>query len=262
MKRLICWLLFITVAVIFFISSSALIYICYTYRTAAAEYEQLSDSAVRILPVVPDDGHSAVADDIEAEESRNGYLDQKLQIDFGILKQINPDILAWLDIPGTSVSYPVVRGVDNTYYLDRGIRGQESSSGAIFMDVRNQPDLSDDNIIIYGHNMKNGSMFGQLRKFREKVFYENHPYIDLYLPDGVFRYAIYACYEESAEIGKFAVAFEDSAAQAEWMDEGVRKSACDTGIRPAAGQQTVMLATCTGTGYSHRLVVLAVRLGE
>ena len=259
MKRQTYWLLFLAAAVIFLISSSALMDICYGYRTAAAEYGRLSDSAVRILPAVPDDGHSA-ADNIEAEERRNGHLDQELQIDFGILKQENPDILAWLDIPGTSVSYPVVQGMDNSYYLDRGIRGKKSSSGAIFMDARNQPDLSDDNIIIYGHNMKNGSMFGRLRQFKDKDFYEKHPYIDLYFPEGTFRYAVYACYEEAAEIGKFTVVFEDGAAQAEWMAEGVRRSVCDTGVRPAAGRQTLMLATCTGTGYSHRLVVLAVRV--
>ena len=86
-----------------------------------------------------------------------------IQIDWPALKMLNPDITAWLLIPALSLSYPVVQGEDNAYYLHRSFQREGSYAGCIFLDTRNSPDFQDPFTLIYGHNMRDGSMFGSLR---------------------------------------------------------------------------------------------------
>lgn len=86
----------------------------------------------------------------EPDAEPDGYL----KIDFEGLQAVNPDVIAWIDIPGLSISYPVVQGTDNAYYLHHLFTGEYNSSGSIFADWHNQPDFADPNTIVYGHNMK------------------------------------------------------------------------------------------------------------
>ena len=83
-------------------------------------------------------------------------------VDFSLLKQENEDIVGWIYCEGTPISYPVVQSGDNQYYLHRLINGEYNIAGSIFMDYRNNAELEDNNTIIYGHNMKNNTMFGYL----------------------------------------------------------------------------------------------------
>ena len=95
-------------------------------------------------------------------------------MDFAPLQAINPDIVAWLRIPGV-LEYPVVRGEDNSYYLNHTVQKTYNIAGSIFLDYRNERDFSDSKNIIYGHNMKDGSMFGALRPIWIRSFLENRP---------------------------------------------------------------------------------------
>ena len=88
------------------------------------------------------------------------------------LRQINPDIRAWLTVDNTGIDYPVVQGADNLYYMSRDVFGESSLAGSIFLDSRNSPDLSDRYFIIYGHHMEKGLMFGDLDKFLDPAFFE------------------------------------------------------------------------------------------
>mgnify|MGYP002465836722 CR=1 FL=1 len=88
----------------------------------------------------------------------------ELQIDFAELIRTNPDFRGWLYFPALDISYPVVQGKDNAYYLHHLFSGESNINGSIFVDCHNQPDFTDQNTIVYGHNMKNGSMFGTLDK--------------------------------------------------------------------------------------------------
>ena len=134
----------------------------------------------------PEDTPEEETDEPEAEPS--GYL----QIDFAGLQAVNPDVIAWIDIPGLSVSYPVVQGEDNSYYLHHLFTGEYNSSGSIFADCHNQPDFTDQNTIIYGHNMKNGSMFGTLSHYQDQVLWEENPYFYLYVPGKVLMPGMWA----------------------------------------------------------------------
>ena len=132
----------------------------------------------------------AVPGETPEEVAEQGFL----QVDFNKLEEINPDVIAWIEIPGLEISYPVVQGRDNDYYLHHLITGENHKSGSIFMDFHNQEDLSDRNSIIYGHNMKDGSMFGTLDQYQSQALYRNYPYFYMYVTGYIYEYQIFSCY--------------------------------------------------------------------
>ncbi|MUU12894.1 MAG: class B sortase [Oscillibacter sp.] len=97
------------------------------------------------------------------------------EVDFTALAAVNPDVTAWLYGPDTGISYPVVQGTDNDYYLDHLLDGTANSAGCLFVDTSCRPDFSGRNTVIYGHRMKNGTMFAALGNYQEQVYYDAHP---------------------------------------------------------------------------------------
>lgn len=266
-------LLFIMVLAIFLFSSGFLVRTIYGYRKAEGEYEKIAYEAVKVIPGVLDEtladsggsgqnAGSAGLEEGDGAAAGNVDLNRTLVIDFDSLKKKNPQILAWVDIPGTGISYPVVQTQDNEFYISHGINGQKSSSGAIFMDYRNKPDLSDANTILFGHNMRNGSMFAGLRQFKSQSYRNSRPYVDLYFPDGRVRFEIYSCYEESASGENFPTLFTGESDRNAFLSAAAARSLYKTDVVPEASAHTLMLATCTGKGYSHRLVVHAAQIEE
>lgn len=282
MKKKTWKLLFIMVLAIFLFSSGFLVKTIYGYRKAEGEYDKIAYEAVKVIPGVLDEaladsggsGQSAgFADTTEnGSQSGNGNnggnleqpvdLNRMLSIDFDYLKKKNPDIIAWLDIPGTGISYPVAKTGDNDFYISHGIYGQKSGSGAVFMDYRNKMDLTDSNTILFGHNMRNGSMFAGLRQFKSRSYRNSRPYVDLYFPEGRVRFEIYSCYEESASGENFPTLFTGEDDRNAFLSAAAARSLYKTEVDPEESGHTLMLATCTGKGYSHRLVVHAAQIEE
>lgn len=160
------------------------------YGKAAREYEELQEYV--------DDSLKKEREETEDEE---GEKPQKASIDFQALKEINPDIVAWIRVPEL-FDYPVVQGEDNQYYLSHTFRKESNIAGSIFLDYRNSRDFTDSKNIIYGHNMKDGSMFHVLRKFQDMDFYNKHREILLYLPDGSTQIYKIVGYEEVKATGE------------------------------------------------------------
>ncbi len=271
MKKKTWKLLFIMVLTVFLFSSGFLVKTIYGYRKAEGEYEKIADEAVKVIPGVLDEtladsGGSGQNAGSVGKEGTDGAVTDKvdlnrtLVIDFDSLKKKNPQILAWVDIPGTGISYPVAQTQDNEFYITHGIYGQKSSSGAVFMDYRNKSDLSDSNTILFGHNMRNGSMFAGLRQFKSQSYRNSRPYVDLYFPDRKVRFEIYSCYEETASGDNFPTSFAGESDREAFISAVLSRSLYTTGIVPDEDSHTLMLSTCTGKGYSHRLVVHAVEL--
>ena len=115
----------------------------------------------------------------ESEGDENS--DVATTIDFEELQKINPDIVAWIRIEGLGIDYPVVQGEDNEHYLHYTFRGEANVAGSIFLDYRNKADFSDSKIILYGHNMKNGTMFGSLKKYQDESVFQENQIITIYL---------------------------------------------------------------------------------
>ena len=190
------------------------------------------------------------------------YAQALKDMDFSALRQQNPDVLGWILIPGTRVSYPVVQGTDNSYYLDHTWRGGKNSVGAIFMDYRNSGDLSDFNTIIYGHRMNNRSMFGTLSQYKSRSYWQAHPYVYLTDDSGTHRYEIFAAGEVSVDSDVYRLGLRSSSGRQSFLDSCLSLSALNTGVTPHTYDKVLTLSTCTGNGHATRWVVQAVCPGQ
>lgn len=121
----------------------------------------------------------------------------KRKIDFdGIQSKENKDIYAWIYIPNTNVDYPILQHEkNNAFYLDHDMNGKKASCGSIFTENYNNTDFNDNHTVVYGHNMKNGSMFKSLRNYDEKIFFDENPYIYVYTEWDTRVYEIFGAYE-------------------------------------------------------------------
>ncbi len=127
------------------------------------------------------------------EKTEDDFL--MMDVDFDALSAINEDFVAWFSMPVLELDYPVVQGEDDEYYLTHTFEGEENSAGAIFMDSAANSSLTDFNTFLYGHNMKNGSMFGKLKQFgRDERLCDSDPYFYLYTRDVAYRYRIISYY--------------------------------------------------------------------
>ena len=247
------------------------------YRQGDETYAQAEELAglpdLSDLPVVDftggsgDPSGSASADGAgEAPEEvpvwQDPYAQALKDMDFSALRQQNPDVLGWILIPGTRVSYPVVQRTDNSYYLDHTWRGGKNSVGAIFMDYRNSGDLSDFNTIIYGHRMNNRSMFGTLSQYKSRSYWQAHPYVYLTDDSGTHRYEIFAAGEVSVDSDVYRLGLRSDSSRQSFLDSCLSLSALNTGVTPHVYDKVLTLSTCTGNGHATRWVVQAVCPGQ
>lgn len=247
------------------------------YRQGDETYAQAQELAG--LPDLPDlppadvtggsgeaSGSASADGEGEAPEEvpvwQDPYAQALKDMDFSALRQQNPDVLGWILIPGTRVSYPVVQGTDNSYYLDHTWRGGKNSVGAIFMDYRNSGDLSDFNTIIYGHRMNNRSMFGTLSQYKSRSYWQAHPYVYLTDDSGTHRYEIFAAGEVSVDSDVYRLGLRSSSGRQSFLDSCLSLSALNTGVTPHVYDKVLTLSTCTGNGHATRWVVQAVCPGQ
>lgn len=141
---------------------------------------------LRSLAALSSDGASSDSSDVNYVEPPVNFVE---------LKKKNPDIYAWINVPGTAVDYPVLRREgDNAYYLDHTVDKKKSIYGSVYTEDYNGTDFEDFNTVLYGHNMKNGTMFGTLKRFRDKTFFGQNQYINVYMPGRIMKYQIFAAY--------------------------------------------------------------------
>lgn len=123
------------------------------------------------------------------------------KIDFASMQaDVNEDIYAWVYVPGTKVDYPILqRSGNNDFYLDHDLNGKKASCGSIYTENYNEKDFNDNHTVVYGHNMKNGSMFKSLRNYDDKDFFEENKYIYIYTEADTRVYEIFGAYEYTDE---------------------------------------------------------------
>ena len=240
-KRKILWSILLLISVcVFLFAAYQLISQYMTYRAAETEYESLTGIAY-----IPDG---------ETENGADGY---KSPIDFAALAAINPDIIGWIVIDGTNIDYPIVQGSDNDAYLHKTFSGERNSSGTIFLDCRNAPDFSDRNSIVYGHKMKNGSMFAGLTEYKDQGFYEQHPAFTIYTPEVEYKCEVFAAYVTSGVSATYTLDFSGDMDFTGYINDAVSRSLIQTGVTPAAKDRIVTLSTCDYTYDNARMVVHA-----
>jgi len=174
---------------------------------------------------------------------------------------INPDFVAWLTIPGTRVSYPVVHGQDNLKYLKTTFRGKSNPAGAIFMDYRIKQPFAAPVNVVYGHNMRDGSMFATLNKYLDSEFFTEHPEIIVYTLGGeVLNYQVFEARRISAKDPLFSLDFNDTNSL-EYFGYLFEVSTDVTGSTGGVGKHILVLSTCSdGRDNNARTVVFAQRI--
>ena len=183
-------LLFLVALCVFCFSMYQLVNIYLGYKKGVDEYHAVAEATTV--------QRSEPLEVVEEKKDEEGNLipEEELtvnppEVDFDALKAINDDVVGWLELEAIpSISYPIAQGEDNEYYLHRTIKKTYNFAGSVFIDSTNASDFSDCNTIIYGHNMKNGSMFGKLKQMYESEKYKDSKYLWICTPNGKYRYEI------------------------------------------------------------------------
>ncbi len=184
-------------------------------------------------------------------------------INFAEIQQKNPDVCAWIQIPGIEViDYPIMQSsveANDNFYLYHDINGSSKRAGSIYIQKLNHKDFADPNTLIYGHNMLNGTMFGQLKKFRNKTFFDEHRTIFVYTPDEILEYEIISAfvYDDRHIMNSFNFSVENECQ--EFFDECVNPTSFTKQVLDGATLTTddkiITLSTCTSNDSERYLVV-------
>lgn len=186
---------------------------------------------------------------------------RSVKIDFDLLKQKNEDIVGWILFDGNGISYPVLQGTDNEEYLYKMADGTKNPAGSIFIDSQCSADFTDSHTIIYGHNMKDLSMFGKLKLYRtQEGYYEKNRYFTIYAPDRICRYEIFSWYEAKEDDAVYQAGFTEDDTFAAFVEQMVGRRYRDTMVTAGKEDKIVTLSTCSAEGM--RLVVHGKRIRE
>ena len=185
-------------------------------------------------------------------------IEELLAIDLDALRHENEDVIGWIHIPGTRISYPLLQWIDNDFYLEHTWTQSSNASGAIFMEYQNKPDFSEFNTIIYGHNMRNGDMFGTLQYYRSPEYWQKRPYVYIVNDDGVLRFDIFAVQSASTQSILYGLGLETDQRKEEFIRFAKDYSLIETEIFPTVDDRILTLSTCTGQGHTYRWVVQSV----
>ena len=189
-----------------------------------------------------------------------------IPIDFAGLQEMNPEIYAWIRIPGTEVDYPIVqRPEDDAYYLDHTIEGAEGLPGSIYTESLNKKDFTDKNTVIYGHNMKDNTMFGSLKDYKDSAYMDEHSEVYIYTPEHIFTYKIFAAVTYDSRHIMVAFDFAQDEQYQAYLDSlsQVRNMASyiNTDIPVTTADRIITMSTCNGNN-DQRFLVEAVLIDE
>lgn len=212
------------------------------YYSGGKEYDEIKDLA------------------ITADGDGEGF-----SVDFDALLKENPDTVAWIRFDEPSViSYPVVKSADNEDYLTKTFSDNDNKLGAIFMDMRNNPDFLDMNTFIYGHNMKvGGEMFSQLTEYESEEFCREHPYFYIYTPDGKVRtYTIFSAGVVKDTAENYTISYETDEDFETYINTCRESSNYQVDVEVNAQSKVVSLSTCTNLQDDERFLVQGVLTAE
>lgn len=184
-------------------------------------------------------------------------------VDWEGLWEVNEDVYAWITVPGTVIDYPILQhATDNTYYLNYNIDGSYGYPGCIYTENMNAKDFTDNNTVIYGHNMKNGSMFAGLHQYEERSFFEEHPQVLIYTPEKTYEYTIFAAYIYDDRHLLYSFDFANEDVYASYLDTVLNMRDLSANIRDDIAvtreDSIITLVTCMSNQPDKRLLVQAV----
>lgn len=166
----------------------------------------------------------------------------------------NQDFKGWITVDNTNIDYPVVQGKDNDYYLNKDFYGNKSSSGSIFMDYRNDNN-NDPNVIIYGHNMKNKTMFAQLEKFKDESFWKENNKIKLTQGDKEYVYEVFSAYFVNPDFDYLRNNFNSTEEYQSYLNTIRSKSLFSSDLNVGTDDKIITLSTCSYEFDNARTVI-------
>ncbi len=209
------------------------------YKKGTDEYNHIEQMAVT----------EREPDPVEMETEDTQTLKAPIDVDFNALQSVNEDVIGWIYIEALDgISYPVVQGDDNDEYLHLTYEKNYNFAGTIFIDYENSPDFSDCNTLVYGHNMKNGSMFGQLKNFvKDEETYRKSKYFWILTPDKDYRYEIVSAYTTAVDSDTYTLFKGPGEEFLQYLNtikgySEIQTDVNDLNIR----DRIVTLSTCTG----------------
>ena len=178
------------------------------------------------------------------------------QVDFAALQEQNAEITGWLILENSSINHPVVQGTNNAFYLKHLFDGTQNVNGTLFTDYRNARDFSDRHTIIYGHRMKNGSMFTPLLNYADQDFYEAHPRLLLVTPEGGYMVELFSAYTTDVHADSWQRNFADDADFEAWIQAARDRSDFTSDVEVQASDRLLTLSTCSSAFQNARYVVI------
>ncbi len=170
------------------------------------------------------------------------------------LSNINEDFRFWLEVENTNIDYPVVQGKDNNYYLKKDFKNNTNGSGSIFMDYRNDYSI-DKNTILYGHNMRNKTMFSRIEKYKEKEFFKENNKINVYTNYGIDVYEVFSVYATEPGFDYLDTSFSDDNTFLKYAQTVSDKSIYKYNGEVLASDKIITLSTCSYEFKDARTVV-------
>ena len=211
-------------------------------RTAETAYQSLTERVITLPEASEDMGENSAQTPPEAQSPESSLP----QVDFDALKAINPHTVGWLYCPDTDLSYPVVQGEDNDYYLHHLFDGTRNRAGCLFLDSSCQG-LDGQNSIIYGHNMKNNTQFAFLENYKNQSYYDAHPTLFLLTPEGTLTIELFSAYVTETDGNAWALRFSSDEEYETWLTEIQSRSCFDSHITPSPTDRVITLSTCDYT---------------
>lgn len=270
MKKWLRIVLIVLFSVLFLVSGFMVVRYYLNSQKQNSQFDALSDMVMQARPTrpaIPEVMEPSPSEPVSGEATEPAETEPPQPLpEYIEVSALNPDMVGWIQIEGTKIDYPVMQTPDSPeYYLHKDFYGNYSSHGCIF--AREQCDITtpSDNITIYGHNMKDGSMFGSLKNYQSQSYWQEHRYIYFDTLTERHTYEIFAVFTTTATKGKgFAYhQFVDADDQAEfdgYISDCQAAALYDTGITPQYGDKLITLSTCEYSQKNGRLVVVAKRI--
>ena len=258
-------ILTVVLLAVFLFSVSFIIVVRYEYRLDEERYGSVAARFTSKAGGSGDDNQGAGAsggtgqDAGAAGDDGNPFTDTPpLRVDFEGLRAVNGDVIGWLYCEGTPIDYPVLQGEDNDAYLRHSYDGEANTAGSIFVEALNGRGFVDSNTIVYGHHMRNGSMFACLDQWAEEGFYGEHPVMWLLTPEQDYRIDIFAGYTTSGYSDTYTIFTGPCGELDGYLEKCIGQSDFSTGIEVDGRGKYVVLSTCAYVFTDARYVLHGV----
>ena len=250
--------------VIFLVSGGMILSILHQYRVSERKYE---DAVLQFTTPADDDSEAETVSSDIADNSfiKPGDADNTSQdgqqiiapfvVDFDALHEIAPDAIGWLYCKDTIINYPVMFSGNNSYYLHRSYDKTYSFPGSIFVDCLDDPSFQDYNTIIYGHNMKDGTMFANLDMWSSQSYYNKHPVMWLLTPEQDYLVVLIAGYTTTSTAECYAIIHEPGPDLDLYLADALANSDFQASVDPDPTAHYVLLSTCSYVFSNARYVI-------